>query len=66
MNEIFPDLHDVVIALYASGENHIILEFVSTGKAPDNSKFELPICTILTIEKTKITKDFSYFDNSKE
>ena len=66
MNEIFPDLHDEVIALYASGENHIILEFVLTGKAPDKSKFELPICTIFTIEKAKIIKDFSYFDNFKE
>ena len=66
MNKIFPDLHDKVIQIYPSGENHIIVEFVSTGTAPDNSKFELPICTIFTIENGLITKDFTYFDNFEE
>lgn len=49
--------------MYPSGENHIIVEFVSSGTAPDNSKFELPICTIFTIENGLITKDFTYYDN---
>jgi hypothetical protein len=63
LNKIFPDLHDKVIQIYPSGENHIVVEFVSTGKAPDNSKLELPICTIFTIENGLISKDFTYFDN---
>lgn len=63
LNKIFPDLHDKVIQTYLSGDNHIIVEFISTGTAPDNSKFELPICTILTIENGMIVKDFTYFDN---
>lgn len=66
LNKIFPDLHDQVIQTYSSGDKHIIVEFVSTGTAPDNSKFELQICTILTIENGIITKDFSYFDNFEE
>lgn len=66
LNEVFPDLHDEMIQTYPSGENHIIVEFVSSGTAPDNSKFELPICTIFTIEKGMITKDFTYFDNFEE
>ncbi|OXA70557.1 hypothetical protein B0A67_15125 [Flavobacterium aquidurense] len=66
LNNIFPDLHDKVIQVYPSGEKHIIVEFVSTGTAPDNSKFELPICTIFTIENGLITKDFTYFDNFEE
>lgn len=66
LNKIFPDLHDQIIQIYPSGDKHIIVEFISTGTAPDNSKFELPICTILTIEKGIITKDFSYFDNFEE
>ncbi len=66
LNKIFPDLHDKVIQTYPSGENHIIVEFVSSGTASDNSKFELPICTILTIENGMITKDFTYFDNFEE
>ena len=66
LNKVFPDLHDEVIKTYVSGENHIIIEFVSTGTAPDNTKFELPICAILTIENGLITKDFSYFDNFEE
>ena len=66
LNNIFPDLHDKVIQVYPSGQKHIIVEFVSTGTAPDNSKFELPICTIFTIENGLITKDFTYFDNFEE
>ncbi|HXS55586.1 MAG TPA: nuclear transport factor 2 family protein, partial [Hanamia sp.] len=45
LNKVFPDLHDKVIQTYPSGDKHIIVEFVSSGTAPDNSKFELPICT---------------------
>lgn len=66
LNKTFPDLHDKIIQTYPSGEKHIIVEFVSTGTAPDNSKFELPICTIFTIENGLITKDFTYFDNFEE
>lgn len=66
LNKVFADLHDKVIQIYPSAEKHIIVEFVSTGTAPDNAKFELPICVIFTIENGKITKDFSYFDNFEE
>ena len=66
LNKIFPDLKDEVVQMYPSGEKHIIVEFVSSGTAPDGSKFELPICTIFTIENGKITKDFTYFDNFEE
>ena len=66
LNKVFPDLHDEVIQVYPSIDNHIIVEFVSSGTAPDSSKFELPICTILTIENGRITKDFTYFDNFEE
>ena len=66
LNKVFPDLHDRVIQTYPSGEQHIIVELVSIGTAPDHSKFELPICVIFTIENGLITKDFSYFDNFDE
>ncbi|MEZ0181802.1 nuclear transport factor 2 family protein [Flavobacterium oncorhynchi] len=66
LNEVFPDLKDNIVQIYPSGEKHIIVEFVSTGTAPDNSKFELAICTIFTIENGMITKDFTYFDNFEE
>ena len=66
LNGIFTDIQDKVIQTYLSGEKNVIVEFVSSGTAPDNSKWELPICTIFTIENGKITKDFSYFDNFEE
>lgn len=66
LNQVFPDLHDEVINIYPSGEKNVIVEFVSTGTAPDKSTFELPICTIFTIENGLITKDFTYFDNFEE
>jgi limonene-1,2-epoxide hydrolase len=63
LNMLFPDLHDEIVTIYPSDEKHIIVEFISTGTAADSTKFKLPICTIFTIEKGKITKDFTYFDN---
>lgn len=66
LSTVFPDVQDKVIQIYPSGENHIVVEFVSTGTAPDNSKFELPICTIFTIENGKISKDYTYYDNFEE
>ncbi len=66
LNAVFPDLHDKIIQMYPSGNNHIIVEFISSGTAPDNSTFELSICTIFTIENGLITKDFTYFDNFDE
>ena len=66
LSQIFPDLKDEIINIYTSGQKHIIVEFVSSGTAPDGSIFKLPICTIFTIEKGKITKDFSYYDNFNE
>lgn len=66
LTEIFPNLHDEIIKIYPSGEKHTIVEFISTGTAEDNSQFELPICTIFTLENGMIIKDFSYFDNFNE
>lgn len=63
LNKMFPDIRDDIVQIYHSGEKNIIVEFVSSGTAPDNSKFELPICTIFTIENGKIVKDFTYYDN---
>jgi predicted SnoaL-like aldol condensation-catalyzing enzyme len=66
LSKIFPNLKDEIIAMYPSGEKHIVVEFKSSGKAADNTAFELPICTIFTIENGLITKDFTYFDNFDE
>ena len=66
LNGIFPDLHDHILQRYPSGDKHVIVEFISSGTAPDGSKFELPICTIFTIENGMITKDYTYYDNFEE
>ena len=66
LQEVFPDLHDEVIQIYPSGEQHVIVEFMSTGTAPDGTAFALPVCTIFTIENEQITQDFTYYDNFEE
>ena len=66
LNEVFPDLRDDIVAVYPSGENNVIVEFISRGTAEDKSAFELPICTIFTIENGKIVKDYTYYDNFDE
>lgn len=65
LQSMFPDVQDSVVAVYPSGKNKVIVEFVSKGTNPDKTKFELPICTIFTIENGKITKDYTYYDNSQ-
>jgi ketosteroid isomerase-like protein len=66
LSQAFPDVKDEVVSIYPSGDKHIIVEFISTGTAPDSSKFELPICTIFTFENGLIIKDFTYYDNFEE
>ncbi len=63
LQQMFPDIEDQVIQLYPSGENIVIVEFVSSGTAQDGTRFKLPICSIFTFENGLITKDYSYFDN---
>lgn len=62
----FPDIKDTIVATYPSGDRHVIVEFVSSGTAPDGSRFELPIATIFTVENGLITRDFTYYDNFGE
>ena len=66
LHQVFPDIKDEVVSIYPSGDKHIIVEFISTGTALDDTTFELPICTIFTIENGKITKDYNYFDDFEE
>lgn len=62
MGEMFPDLRDDIVQMYPSGEHYVIVEFVSSGTAPDGTQWTLPICAIFTIEDGQITKDFTYYD----
>ena len=63
LHKVFPDLHDQIIQTYPAGDNHFVVEFISTGTGPDHMKFELPICTIFTFKDGRIIKDFTYYDN---
>jgi ketosteroid isomerase-like protein len=64
MEQAVPDVRDDVVAVYPSGEKHVIVEFVSSGSTPNGGRWKLPICTILTIEDGMITKDFTYYDRA--
>jgi ketosteroid isomerase-like protein len=63
MEAMSKDVRDDVVKIYASGDKNVIVEFVSSGTAPDGTKWSLPICTIFTIENGLITKDHTYYDN---
>ena len=63
MAKMFPNIKDEVVQMYNSGNNVVVVEFVSTGTAADGTKFKMPICSIYTIENGKIAKDFTYYDN---
>jgi steroid delta-isomerase-like uncharacterized protein len=62
--QAIPDIKDNVVAMYEAGDN-IIVEFVSTGTLPDGSKFNLPICSVLTFKDGKIIRDATYYDEEK-
>ncbi len=63
LNGFFPDIRDSVVAMYSSGDKYVTVEFISTGKGLDGTVLELPICTVITVEKGFISKDFTYYDN---
>jgi ketosteroid isomerase-like protein len=63
LERMFPDVKDSVAAIYIAGNNHVVVEFISTGTAQDGKKFILPVCSVLTIENGKIVKDYTYYDN---
>jgi ketosteroid isomerase-like protein len=62
LEAMIPDVKDRVVQMYHSG-NFTIVEFESSGTAPDGSPFVLPICTVFEVIDGKITKDLTYYDN---
>ncbi|HMS30617.1 MAG TPA: nuclear transport factor 2 family protein [Saprospiraceae bacterium] len=62
LQQMIPDVRDSIVNIYHANE-HIIVEFLSKGTAPDGKKFTLPICTIFEMKDGKIVKDFTYYDN---
>jgi ketosteroid isomerase-like protein len=62
LQEMSPDIRDDILQVYPSGDRHVIVEFVSSGTAPDGTQWTLPICTIFAIENGQVTKDFTYYD----
>ena len=61
LNEIFTDIHDEVVQTYPSGKKHIIVEFVSSGTAPDNSKIRTTYLHNLYNRERKNNKRFFVF-----
>ncbi len=64
LQQAFTNIKDSVVALYPSGSQTVVAEFISKGTAPDGSAFQLPIITVLTIQNGLIIKDYTYYDNS--
>lgn len=58
---IFPDIHDKVAGMYASGDK-VTVEFVSTGTMGDTLTFKLPIVAVLTFKEGMIVRDATYYD----
>ena len=62
MEKMSPDIQDTIVELYATDDQHVIVEFVSSGTSPDGSKWQLQLVTIFKIEKGLITREFTYYD----
>jgi ketosteroid isomerase-like protein len=65
MTKLFPDLHDEVTDMYASGDK-VIAEFIASGSMSDSVKFKIPIAIVLTIKDGLIVKDATYYDPPAE
>jgi len=61
MTKMFPDLHDGVTGMYASGDK-VIAEFLASGSMSDSIKFKIPIAIVLTIKDGLIVRDATYYD----
>ena len=61
MEKLFPDIHDQVIGVYASGDK-VTVEFISTAQVSDSVQFSLPIVSILTFKDGLIVQDATYYD----
>ncbi len=66
LGRIFPDLKDKVQSIYPSGDDKVIVEFVSQGMSGDKVPLDLPICTIFIVKAGKICGDYTYYDNSQD
>jgi ketosteroid isomerase-like protein len=56
-----PDVHDSVVRVIVGDPNHVTVEFVSTGSAPDGSRFTLPIIALFTFNDGHIASDHTYY-----
>lgn len=63
LEAFIPNVHDSILNSYPSGNQQVIVEFLSTGSSADGFHLELPICTIFTIQNDLIVEDFTYYDN---
>ena len=56
-----PNIQDSVVNLYAF-DHHVVVEFIAYGTTLDGEPFSLPICSIMTLENGKITREANYYD----
>ena len=61
--QYFPDVKDEIVTITASGDR-VVVEFVSSGTSKNGDKFRLPICTVFTIQKGKVSRDVTYYDRT--
>ncbi|MEO6150714.1 MAG: nuclear transport factor 2 family protein [Mucilaginibacter sp.] len=62
MQQMFPDIKDDITDITAAGDR-VTVQFISSGTPAGSTKWELPICTVLTFKDGKIIKDATYYDN---
>jgi ketosteroid isomerase-like protein len=62
MQAMFPDIKDSVITLFGKGDK-VAVEFISSDASGDSIKFTVPISCILTLDKNRIIKDATYYNN---
>jgi ketosteroid isomerase-like protein len=62
MQQMFPNIKDSIVEMQAVN-NHVVVQFVSSGSSGDSIQFKLPICTVLTFANGKIIRDATYYDN---
>jgi len=66
LEQYAPDIRDSITGLLAIGDK-VVVQFISMGTEQTTNgpnRWELPICTIFTIDDGRIVRDDTYYDRS--
>jgi limonene-1,2-epoxide hydrolase len=63
LSKAFPDVHDSILTISCIGKNQVLVEFISSATTANGVKWQLPICSVFSLNNGLIAEDYTYYDN---